>query len=94
MLRTTQDIVEIRRWAEGRGARPGREEASGRLVVAVSFPAGGVREVDWAEFEPTFMGCGAVFVYDDAPGASRCFVGPRAEAQALVEAEMPSYGPP
>ena len=85
MLRTTQDILELRRWAEARGARPCREEASGRLTLAV--PGAGeveVLEVGWEEFEPAFVTRQDVFVYDDAPGCSRCFVGSLEEAHAYV----------
>ncbi len=87
MLRTTQDILELRRWAEARDARPCREEESGRLTLVV--PGEGdvrVREVGWEEFEPAFVTRRAVFVYDDAPGCSRCFVGSIVEAHAYVRA--------
>jgi hypothetical protein len=87
MLRTTQDVLELRRWAEAHGARPCREESSGRLVLdAPGGPAGGVCDVGWEEFEPAFVTGRWVFVYDDAPGCSRCFVGPVEEAHAFVRA--------
>lgn len=75
MLRTTQDVVEIRRWAEARGGRPCRDEADGRLVIALPGEPCDAREVGWDEFEPTFCILGCVFVYDDSPGARRMFVG-------------------
>lgn len=87
MLRTTQDILELRRWAESRGARPCREEESGRLTLVV--PGEGavqVCDVGWEEFEPAFLTRRDVFVYDDAPGCSRCFVGSLVEAHAYVRA--------
>ncbi|GAO02745.1 hypothetical protein [Anaeromyxobacter sp. PSR-1] len=86
MLRTTQDVVELRRWAEAREARPCREEASGRLALAMpgeSCPTA-MREVGWDEFEPAFAWIRAVAVYDDAPGGRRCFVGGYDEAHAFV----------
>jgi hypothetical protein len=88
MLRTTQDIVELRHWAEARGAQPCRDEASGRLGLALPGQPCSAREVGWDEFEPTFMLSRCVFVYDDAPGARRFFVGGAEEAHAYVENEM------
>jgi hypothetical protein len=86
MLRTTQDVVELRRWAELRGARPCRDASSGRLRLAFPGPMSGVVEVDvgWDEFEPAFVYARAVFVYDDAPGVNRCFIGEVAAARAFV----------
>ena len=46
MLRTTQDVVEIRRWAEARGGRPCRDEADGRLVIVMPGEPCGAREVE------------------------------------------------
>lgn len=85
MLRTTQDVVELRRWAESRGGRPCREGRSGRLGLAFAgepcpFPVG------WDEFEPAFCASRSVFVYDEGPGAHRFFVGPQDEAHAFVAA--------
>ena len=83
MFRTTQDVIELRRWAEARGARPCREERTGRLALALPGQ-GGDRDVGWDEFEPTFLQRHDVFVYDDAPGCSRCFVGPADEARLFL----------
>ncbi len=85
MLRVTQDVVEVRRWAESRGGRPCRDGRSGRLGLAFAgepcpFPVG------WDEFEPAFCASRCVFVYDEAPGAHRCFVGSSDEAHAFVSA--------
>lgn len=85
MLRTTQDILELRRWADARGARPCRDEVSGRLTLAVlDGRVTRVCEVGWEEFEPAFVTRREVFVYDDAPGCTRCFVGSLDEAHAFV----------
>jgi hypothetical protein len=83
VFRTTQDVVELRRWAEAHGARPCRDERTGRLLLAL--PAqGGACDVGWDEFEATFLACHDVFVYDEAPGRPRCFVGPAADAHAFI----------
>jgi hypothetical protein len=85
MLRVTDDVLELRRWAEARGGRPCREPASGRLQVA--FPGDRCAvDVGWDEFEPAFCAARCVFVYDDAPGARRHFVGGLDEAQAFLAA--------
>lgn len=93
MLRTTQDVVELRRWAEAREARPCREEASGRLALAMPGEAcpAALQEVGWEEFEPAFAYSRAVAVYDDAPGGRRCFVGGYDEAHAFVASCRPSW---
>ncbi len=96
MLRVTDDVLELRRWAETLGGRPCRDAATGRLRVA--FPPGDRCAVDvgWDEFEPAFCAGRCVFVYDDAPGARRCFVGALEEAHAFVarEASGAAYAPP
>jgi len=84
MLRTTQDVVELRRWAEGRGARPCRDAASGQLLLAFPGIACDGVEVGWEEFEPAFVHSRMVCVYDDAPGARRCFISRAEGAQAFV----------
>ncbi len=82
MYRTTPDVLELRRWAETRGARPCRDGA-GRLVLSLpGHPSGD--EVGWDEFEPTFVTCREVFVYDEAPGSDRCFIGTAEEARAYI----------
>ncbi len=79
MLRVTRDVVEIRRWAELRGGRPCREDATGRLAIAFRDDECLV-PVGWDEFEPAFCAAGYVFVYDDTPGQLRIFIGPAEEA--------------
>ncbi len=83
MYRTTQDVVEVRRWAEARGYRPCRDELSGRLVLAFPDQAG-CPEVGWEEFEPAFLVAQQVFVCDEGPGHIRCFVGPPGEARDFL----------
>jgi hypothetical protein len=92
VYRTTQDVVELRRWAEAHGARPRRDERTGRLLLALPGQCGGC-DVGWDEFEPTFLVCHDVFVYDDAPGRPRCFVGPVAEARTFVSGVEAVQGP-
>jgi hypothetical protein len=88
MLRGTEDVVEIRHWAEGRGARPCRDERSGRLGLAFPGEPCAAAEVGWDEFEVTFLITHCVFVYDDAPGGRRAFVGGVDEAYQFVEREL------
>lgn len=82
VYRTTQDVLELRRWAEGRAALPCRER-DGHLVLSLPHEPCG-EAVGWEEFEPAFVTLRYVFVYDDAPGAERCFVGPEEEARAFI----------
>jgi hypothetical protein len=87
MLRTTQDIVELRRWAESRDGQPCRDPRTGRIALAFAgdpcaFPVG------WDEFEPAFMASRSVFVYDEAPGSRRHFLGPIEEAHEFVAGAM------
>ncbi len=86
MLRVTSDVLELRRWAEARGGRPCRDEASGRLRVAFAGEPCAV-DVGWEEFEPAFCAARCVFVYDDAPDARRHFIGAEDEAHAFVAAD-------
>ncbi len=83
MLRVTDDVVELRRWAEARGGRPCRDEASGRLRIAFGGDRCAV-DVGWDEFEPAFCAGRSVFVYDDAPSSPRFFVGGAEEARRFV----------
>jgi hypothetical protein len=93
MLRVTQEVVEVRRWAESRGARPCREEATGRIWLVYAGEACTAREVGWDEFEATFKVGRSVFVYDDAPAGRRFFVGDEGAARAFVgEAERAHGG--
>jgi hypothetical protein len=87
MLRVTDDVLELRRWAEALGGRPCRDAATGRLRVAFPPDRACTVDVGWAEFEPAFCAGRCVFVYDDAPGARRHFVGTMDEAQAFMAGE-------
>lgn len=84
MLRVTQDVVELRHWAESRGARPCRDPGNGGRI-GLSFPDDSCPfPVGWDEFEPTFMYSRSVFVYDESPGSRRHFLGTEDEAHAFV----------
>ncbi len=87
MLRVTDDILEVRCWAEARGGRPCRDPESGRLELAFPGEACSGIEVGWDEFEPTFCVARCVFVCDDAPGSRLCFIGSEPEARAWFEEE-------
>lgn len=87
MLRTTEDLVEMRHWAEVRRARPCRDPSGGQLGLALPGQPCRFEPVGWDEFEVTFRMQRALFVYDDAPGGSRCFIGPAAEAHDFITAE-------
>jgi len=51
----------------------------------VAFPGDACSvDVGWDEFEPAFCAARSVFVYDDAPGARRHFIGGLDEAQAYL----------
>jgi hypothetical protein len=75
MLRTTDDILELRHWAEDRGARPCRVSGTGQLLLAFDGDACAGEEVGWDEFESTFCHSHRVFVYDDAPDSRTHFIG-------------------
>jgi hypothetical protein len=88
VLRVTDDVLELRSWAEERGGQPCRQP-DGRLTLCFgSDPA--ARRVGWDEFEVAFLHEHRVFVHDDAPGCTHCFVGTADEARAFVE----RYAPP
>lgn len=96
MLRTIEDILELRRWAEARGARPCRDPETGALGLSIPGEPCAGQEVGWDEFEPTFALSRCVFVYEDAPGARRHFIGGRDAARAYVAREAVGgiYAPP
>ncbi len=88
MLRVTDDILEVRRWAEERGGRPCRD-AGGRVGLCFGADPSPAACVGWDEFETNFEVSHDVLVYDDAPGCSHCFIGTAAEARAYVERSDP-----
>ncbi|HEU4383301.1 MAG TPA: hypothetical protein VFR85_07315 [Anaeromyxobacteraceae bacterium] len=94
MLRVTDDVLELRRWAESRGGWPCRDPATGRLAVAFPGDVWDGVEIGWDEFEPTFCSGRCVFVYDDAWKSHRCFVGSEAEARAFVSWAMAAGAAP
>jgi hypothetical protein len=81
MLRATDDIIDLRHWAEARGARPCREPATGRLLLAFQGEARSGDDIGWDEFEPIFCHSHRVFVYDDRPGSRMHFIGEELDAQ-------------
>jgi hypothetical protein len=87
MLRVTEDVLEVRRWAEFHGARPCRDADTGRLTLAVPGEACRV-DVGWDEWEPAFRWGRNLFVYDDSPGLRPHFVGDEAEARSWVAAAL------
>jgi hypothetical protein len=89
MLRMTEDVLEVRRWAERHGASPCRDERTGVLELALPDEAC-VVDVGWDEWEPAFCASRCVFVYDDAAGAAlrRHFVGSEEEARRWVDAVL------
>ncbi len=92
MLRATQNVLEVRRWAQARGARPCREEASGRISLVCPGDPCPHREVGWDEFEHIFVLGREVFVYDDAPGGRRFFVGTEAAAREYLFDDERAHG--
>jgi len=94
MLHVTEDVVEMRDWAESRGARPCRQPGTGRLGLAFSGEPCEDVLVGWGEFEPAFCIGHLVFVYDEAPGSRRWFIGSEAEARAFVQYASSSAMPP
>jgi hypothetical protein len=93
MLRATSDVIEVRRWAEDRGACPCRQEVTGRLSLA--YPAdcpADTRQIGWDEFEPIFRLSRLVCIYDDAPAGVRFFVGSEVEARRFVSDAEIAHG--
>jgi hypothetical protein len=85
MLRVTEDVLEVRRWAERHGARPCRDQETGHLKLAMPGERCTV-DVGWAEWEPAFVWGRNVLVYDDAPGVGPHFVGDEAQARRWLAA--------
>jgi len=88
MLRVTEDLIEVRHWAEHHGGRPCRR-LDGALALCFGREASPGLVVEWAEFESNFVLGRCVLVYDEAPGSHRCFVGPEREARAYLDALDP-----
>jgi len=88
VLRVTDDVLELRSWAEERGGRPCRQP-DGRLTLCFGPDLGSAVHVGWDEFEITFLYDHRTFVYDDAPGFIHCFVGTTDEVRAHVASYQP-----
>lgn len=88
MLRVTEDLLELRHWAEGRGGSPCRHP-DGRIGLCFGGDPGPALPVGWDEFEATFCLGRCVFVYDDSPGKDRAFIGGVEEARAYVASADP-----
>jgi hypothetical protein len=86
MLRVTEDLLEVRGWAERHGAGPCRDEQTGGLRLALPGE-GCTLEVGWDEWEPAFRASRCVFVYDDAAASwlRRHFVGDEEAARRWVD---------
>ncbi len=87
MLRVTDDILEVRHWAEERKGGPCRR-ADGRIGVCFGERLQ-VHRIGWDEFEPAFCAGRCVLVYDDAPDCTRWFIGSEEEARAYVASSDP-----
>jgi hypothetical protein len=83
MLRVTQDVVEIRGWVQSRGGWPVRR-LDGRIAIGFRGEVRRGVDIEWGEFEPNFCVGRWVFVYDDAPGSARWFLGSAEEARRYV----------
>ena len=88
MLRITDDVVEVRRWAESRGAHPCRDADDGTIRLRVADDPCAI-PVGWDEFESAFCLARSVLVYDAAPGSRSFFLGGAEEARRFVEEERP-----
>ena len=87
MLRVTDDILELRQWAEERGGQPCRRP-DGRVALCFGDRPD-LTPVGWDEFEPTFCAGRCAFVYDDAPDCRHHFIGSDDEARAYVASVNP-----
>lgn len=88
MLRVTEDLLELRRWAEERGGTPCRAP-DGRIGLCFGCDPSPAIAVGWDEFEANFCIGRCVCVYDDAPGSKQAFVGDAAAARAFIAAADP-----
>ena len=83
MLRATQDLLELRNWAERRGGSPCRHW-NGRIGLCFGDDPWPALRVGWDEFEINFCLGHCVCVYDDSPGSSHVFIGSGDEARVYV----------
>lgn len=89
MLRVTDDLLELRHWAEERGGFPCRR-LDGTLALCFGDDERPGLTIGWDEFESNFVVCREALVYDDAPGCNRHFIGTVPQARAWVAAADPS----
>jgi hypothetical protein len=88
MLRVTEDLLELRHWAEERNGRPCRHP-DGRIGLCFGGDPRPALAVGWDEFEANFCLGRYVVVYDDSPGCSHVFLGSVEEARAYVASADP-----
>ena len=88
MLRATQDLLELRNWAERRGGSPCRHW-HGRIGLCCGAVPGPALRVGWDEFEINFRLGQSVCVYDDGPGSNNVFIGSGDEARSYVASADP-----
>ena len=88
MLRVTEDVLELRRWAEEGGGDPCRYP-NGRITLCFGRDRGPALPVGWDEFEANVCLGRCVFVYDDAPGCRHVFIGTADEARRYVASADP-----
>jgi hypothetical protein len=92
MLRVTQDVGLVRRWAEERGGRPCRR-LDGR--VALNLPGDICRgvEIGWDEFQPVFCAGRLAFVHGEE-GSRTWFIGTQREAREFTTRLLGHDEPP
>jgi hypothetical protein len=88
VLRVTDDLLELRHWAEERGGCPCRA-LDGRIGLCFGVDPAPALLVGWDEFESNFVLRRCVLVYDDAPGSIAVFIGDAVEARAFVASADP-----
>jgi hypothetical protein len=88
MLRVSEDLLELRHWAEERYGHPCRHP-DGRIGLCFGADPSPALPVGWDEFEANFCLGRCVFVYDDSPGCNHVFIGNVNEARVYVASADP-----
>ncbi len=83
MLRVTQEVCAVRAWVRSRGGWPCRRLDGGLAIGFRGEICRGVR-IGWDEFEVNFCVSRNALAHDEAPGSTRCFIGPLAEAYTFA----------